>query len=307
MKGYNHVLIAGAGFSGLIAATQFPGAILVERAPGPVQMHQAVLRFRSDVISRATQIPFRKVIVHKAIFHDGHSYSVCTPMLANMYSQKVLAMISDRSIWDLSSVERFIAPSSFYDQLIDMVGHRIKWDSILSDEYDANTNPIISTIPMNIAARNCSVDVSGVSFDFASIVVLVGEVPNCDVHQTIYFPGQNTSVYRASITGSKLIIECISAPTRSMIQEVFMCFGISTIDSTALAIQKQKYGKIVPIADRTRKDIMLAMTMSKNVYSLGRFATWRNILLDDLIKDIEAIKTLMGSSTYNRFLSGAGK
>jgi hypothetical protein len=305
MKGYDRVLIAGAGLSGLIAATQFPGATIAEKAMEPAQQHQAVLRFRSDVVSRATQIPFRKVMVHKTIFHDNLFHSVCTPMLANLYSQKVLGTISDRSIWDLRAVERFIAPSTFYDQLIDSAASRIAWNTDVSGAFEFNKTPIISTIPMEIAARKSGVDVSDVKFEYASIHVLVGEIPSCDVHQTIYFPEGDTTVYRASITGNKLIIECVAPPDKSMINEVLDCFGIG--HNVDLATQRQKYGKIVPIADRTRKDIMLAMTMSKNVYSLGRFATWRNILLDDLVQDIEAIKTLMESSSYNRFLSGAGK
>jgi len=35
-----------------------------------------------------------------------------------------------------------------------------------------------------------------------------------------------------------------------------------------------------------------------NVYSLGRYATWRNILLDDVYHDINVIKQLMDSDGY---------
>ena len=43
---------------------------------------------------------------------------------------------------------------------------------------------------------------------------------------------------------------------------------------------------------------MHKMTVDHGVYSLGRFATWRNILLDDVVKDIDVIKSMMGQDKY---------
>jgi hypothetical protein len=59
----------------------------------------------------------------------------------------------------------------------------------------------------------------------------------------------------------------------------------------------QKYAKITPIDDDERKSFMHWATVTHNVYSLGRFATWRpNLLLDDLINDIRKIDKWIGST-----------
>ena len=38
------------------------------------------------------------------------------------------------------------------------------------------------------------------------------------------------------------------------------------------------------------------------IYSLGRHATWRKILLDDVVGDIERIQSMMKTSAYDRML-----
>jgi hypothetical protein len=45
---------------------------------------------------------------------------------------------------------------------------------------------------------------------------------------------------------------------------------------------------------------LFRLTHERNIYSLGRFATWRNILLDDVVDDIAAIKKLLkANSAYD--------
>jgi hypothetical protein len=61
---------------------------------------------------------------------------------------------------------------------------------------------------------------------------------------------------------------------------------------------KQKYGKIAPIDNAWRRAFMHRLTIDNGIYSLGRFATWRNILLDDIIKDISVIKEMMKQDSY---------
>ena len=97
-------IILGAGLSGLIAATQFPNATVFE-ANGPEHLsHKAVLRFRSDSLSRLTGIPFRKVTVRKSIWHEG-KHVAPNIQLANLYSFKTNGGYLDRSIWKLDPVE----------------------------------------------------------------------------------------------------------------------------------------------------------------------------------------------------------
>jgi hypothetical protein len=59
----------------------------------------------------------------------------------------------------------------------------------------------------------------------------------------------------------------------------------------------QKYGKIASIDDAVRKQLLFALTHNHTIYSLGRFATWRNILLDDVVNDIAAIKRLLKTNS----------
>jgi hypothetical protein len=42
---------------------------------------------------------------------------------------------------------------------------------------------------------------------------------------------------------------------------------------------------------------LFRLTHEHNVFSLGRFATWRNILLDDVVDDIVQVKRLLKSSS----------
>ena len=71
--------------------------------------------------------------------------------------------------------------------------------------------------------------------------------------------------------------------------------GIETVN--------QKYGKIAPIDEGKRKALIGHLSTEHNIYSLGRFATWRNLLLDDVVQDIAVIKRLMNSDGYARRLA----
>ena len=127
---------------------------------------------------------------------------------------------------------------------------------------------------------------------------------DCDLYQTMYFPGAGF-VYRASITGNKLIVEFIADPDRVGVDLVMIgkAFGIDYINR-AIPIDKgdQKYGKIIDINPDIRRSIMSSLTHELDIYSLGRYATWRNILLDDVFEDIIKIRDLMKLDSYSRRL-----
>ena len=48
-----------------------------------------------------------------------------------------------------------------------------------------------------------------------------------------------------------------------------------------------------------RKELIHRLSMEANVYSLGRFATWRNILLDDVVEDARRIQRMMDQQDAN--------
>ncbi len=294
-------VIVGAGLSGLLAAHAWPKSTVFEANAAPIENHKAVLRFRGEQVSALTGIPFRKVVVRKGVWCDG---DFCKPtiMHANLYSRKVLSRLeNDRSIWNLDPVERFIAPEDFYLQLIDSVGDRIKWSTQVSFE-GKHAVSFVSTIPMPAMIRSkvkeiVSVD-EPIQFGYSGIKVQRYRIPDCDLYQTIYFPSHDTPLYRATITGSMLIAESVgdNFDDAELLEEVFGVEGLQPMTQT-----KQKYGKIAPIDESRRRTLIRALS-EMGIYSLGRFATWRNILLDDLIHDIGRIKMMMDSDQYSKRL-----
>lgn len=295
-------IIVGAGLSGLVAAHAWPSAKIYEREPAPKQHHKAVLRFRAEGVSALTGIEFRKVTVRKALWSEG-KFRAPTLRHANSYSAKVLGRIeNDRSIWNLDPVERFIAPEDFYQRLVAAVGNRIQWGKDIDLSADRD-EPLISTVPLPITLQMINKTVDGLLFKHSAIVVRRYAVDNADVFQTVYFPDANKSLYRASITGNLLIAESVKwtegemearNSEQELLEEVFGISGRTRLLETV----SQRYGKIAPIDATARRALLLSLTTGHNIYSLGRFATWRNVLLDDLMHDILVIKRLLAGDHY---------
>jgi len=142
------VIIVGAGLSGLLAGALDRRASIIEAQPSLPNNHHAVLRFREDKIGRALNIPFRKVKVTKAVADEYGVYNYVLPKHSNQYSKKVSGKILNRSIVDLSTVERYIAPRDFIAQLSDLCYGRIAYETPLTKELFNSTENIISTIPL---------------------------------------------------------------------------------------------------------------------------------------------------------------
>lgn len=298
-------MIVGAGFAGLIAGCLLPGHELHEAATEPAETHKALLRFRGRAVEQATRIPFRGVTVHKGIYLNGR-FRAPDVAMANLYADKVLGRVEPRSIWDLRPVERWIAPENFHEQLLDRVGGRIRWGSPV--EFGALDEAVISTAPLPITLRAVGITCSE-EFLRAPIRVERYRVPDCDVHQTVYFPGLGeTDVYRASITGDLLILEHAHHSRKTFedadLVIVARAFGLlhKVQEFEALGAVEQKFGKISPIPGDTRRALLAQLTREHGIYSLGRFATWRNVLLDDVVQDVTQIQKLMSGDEYARRL-----
>lgn len=298
------MIIVGAGAAGLIAANMLRRhrPVVYEAGPALPDNHAAVLRFRTEGVSRVTGIPFKKVTVHKAIKNpfNGMIQSEASLQLSNMYALKVTGRVIPRSILNLEPAERWIAPSDFLQQMAASVEIRFN-SGIDFNCWDYKKFPAgcgtISTIPMPILMKQIGWSPMP-EFGYWPISVITAEFaePEVDVYQTIYYPGHNHyGVYRASITGNRIIIELLGleemqmadlGPVISLISEDF---GIRAIRNSSVKIKHQKFGKIAPIADSVRKAFMFWASEKHHIYSLGRYATWRNILLDDIVKDVQFI------------------
>lgn len=319
--------ILGAGMAGCLMGVLNPGAKIYEAASGLPDTHRAVLRFRDEKISKATGIPFKKVKVYKTIWADGKE-RLLGPQWINQYSKKVTGKYQPRSIVNLDTVERYIAPSNFHHQLADMCGDNIFFDHKLTAasrhallfndsqlfEVNRDGEPVISTIPMGIMADILGEKVGDVKFEHQPITVTRFKIKDCDVYQTVYYPKDNAA-YRATLTGEDLIIESIGDICHNMVLDVLNSFGLRPIhlddgvdenDIMGDVQSIQQYGKISPIDDRARRDFMLKLTLEHNIYSVGRFACWRNILLDDVYDDNFRIKAMINSDPYAVF-KGARK
>lgn len=302
--------IYGAGIAGLLAGCQFQQARIYEAAPENTAQHKAVLRFRSSAVGDAVGIDFRKVKVHKGLWLDGKNVEPSI-QLANWYSRKVIGKLADRSIWNLAPAERFIAPEDFIGQLVDRCAGRITWNHKLTrEEVLSEREPVISTLPMNVMAQFMANEFTrefieaAPDFDYEGITVRRWRIPGADVFQTIYFPSLDTSLYRASITGDLLIAEYVHASDNSE-DMMFEAFGLVADDCVPIEKVSQRYGKIARIDDAWRKQFIFWLTHERNIFSLGRFGTWRNLLLDDVIQDIAVLKKLMNTTTYDRMRANA--
>lgn len=304
--------IVGAGLSGLIAGCAWTQARIVEAESEP-QDHNALLRFRSDAVARLTGVEFRKVLVRKGIWANGQEAQPSIA-LANQYAQKVLGRVGisgERSIWNLAPVERFVAPSDFVRQLRARLKERISYGEahnfgLWAEAWrDGAIGPVVSTTPMPVPLmellRSSEIeDLSHLRFTAQPIKVSRWRLPGADLFQTVYFPTAETPVYRASFTGDLLIVEwkCTTpqADPAFLLKDVVAAFGFSGGAVEAfepLDEVEQKYGKIIDLPEQERKRLLFKLTHEHGVYSLGRFATWRNVLLDDVVGDIERIKRLL--------------
>ena len=291
-------MIIGAGLAGLIAAHAWPKELIVEAGAAPLEQHKALLRFRSTAVSDLTGIEFKPVTVRKAIF-SNNQFVAPNPMASNLYARKVVDRVVDRSIWNLDTVTRYIAPEDFYLRLIEAVGSRIAWGQKADfSKTDFGHEPIISTAPLPIVLDGAGIS-HDLEFERAPITVQRFRVENADVYQTIYFPDPTTSLYRASMTGDMLICEYNKNPTDHDESIAIVAMGLDLCEIEPLGTVEQRYGKIVDVNDQERKALLSRLTNDHNIFSLGRFATWRNVLLDDVVHDVAVIKRLMTAQAYD--------
>lgn len=303
--------IWGAGLSGLIAAQAFQEAnILESRKESALSTHKALLRFRTAAVGEALGIPFRAVRVHKGLW-DGNGYVSSSILHANFYARKVVGRLADRSVWALEPSQRFIAPENLTEQLLARFRGRIAWDCPVDClERRSDGDAIVSTLPMHVLADLLQEEghdlirtYKAPEFHRQAIGVMRYRVKDCDVHQTVYNVDPTSALYRVSITTDLLIAEYVIGPGDKPkgsihLADILRPFGLSRNDVEDLDGISQNHGKIAPIDEAWRRRFVFEMSQRYGIYALGRFATWRNILLDDVLQDVNVIRRLVNSDGY---------
>lgn len=305
--------ILGSGLAGCLAAIHFPNAVVLERNEGPMRNHFALLRMRTDAISKMTGIPFKRVEVDKWISRCGKTTRDVSLTDIIQYAKKTNRIITKRSIHDIKNEVRYIPPDDLHMQLLDRIDGRVKYGQTVqrveagglwsSDScWEVGDEPIISTLPIKVNADICRISFKEeIKTESRRIFVSHYTLHDYDLYSTIYFPGSETSVYRASISGSKLILESMLPITETDEDAVMNTLHCHVFTNDINNVE-QPIGKLVPIDDDYRKGIIYSMTVTRNLYSLGRFACWRQILLDDVVQDITKIHRMITIHPYDRSL-----
>ncbi len=300
------IKIYGAGLAGLLSANilRKHNPIIYEVQSSLPNNHAALLRFRTDKVGTSCAIPFKKVKVSKAIKYDQEIYTQPNLFLSNLYSQKVTSAILSRSIDNLDSTERYIAPENLVSSMAN--GCEIIYEQGLADWNLLDGSPKISTIPMPTLMKIVGwQDVP----EFPSTPIYTQKATiqdiECDIYQTIYYPDPMESYYRVSIIGNVVISEHIQEPENYIGDHIMSVlredFGIKPTKLDNLKSSAQKYGKIRPINEELRKEFIYEMTSKYRIYSVGRFATWRQLLLDDVVEDIGIVeKFIYNQDDYKR-------
>jgi hypothetical protein len=300
------IKIYGAGLAGLLSAN-----ILRKHSPTIYEVqqtlphnHAALLRFRTDKVGTACAIPFKKVKVSKAIQYEYKIETQPNLFFSNMYSQKVASAVLSRSIDNLETVERYISPQDIVSQMAN--GCDIQYNQEFNQYEIFDELPKISTIPMPALMKIVGwKDIP--EFPSTKIYTQRATIEDleCDVYQTIYYPDPLVGHYRVSVIGNVVISEHIREPEKHIGEHIMSVlredFGIRPNRLNNLKSSVQKYGKIRPINEELRKEFIYEMTSKYKIYSVGRFATWRQLLLDDVVKDIEIVeKFIYNQDNYKR-------
>jgi hypothetical protein len=292
------MIVLGSGLSACLAGIIMPDTHLFEPL-SETTTHNAVLRFRTDKISKITGIPFKKVKVYYGIWHNDRPVQLA-PKYIVRYARKVSESINARSIVNQETVERYIAPADLHEQMIHIAGGIEEFNTGI--RVFNTLSPVISTIPLNIMCKELGLDIKINTMRSNPIYVSKFEVPNCDIHMTNYYTGANTPVYRATLAGNELIVEStFDLLIGDDIEIVKQSFGLDALKPIPIVMNFQQHdGKITPFDDVERKELLYKLTNEFNIYSLGRYAIWKNILLDDVVQDVEVIKKMMYKTNYDK-------
>lgn len=304
------MVIIGSGVSGIMAARYFakysPLIIEKEGEIAGLGNNFASTRVKSEEIGLLLNTSTKKVSVSKQIFYKGELYDKPSIKLRNMYSYKVIGKLDKRSIefGEGECVRYFFTEPiqasglnvRYNTKFLGAKGEKLFVEDVISKDkipYDV----CISTIPMPDMFIGIWGDWPYRGNLFKVNPIYVTEVTfniQSSVYQTIYFPDCELKAYRASLEADRMLIESTAVLFGSDVKEVIKAFGLQNIEILSTETKQQKAGKISNIDDTQRKSNILYLTENYNIYSLGRFAIWKNgVEMDDVYSDLKKIERMI--------------
>lgn len=305
------IVILGAGMAGAMAYGYFRSYNPeVYDAKTDDDVKYAIMRLKDKSIGLILGTPLKEIKVDKACYYKGKLYDNSNIMLSNLYSYKVNDKLNSRSIDHLNKATRFILndkislPTNYNHEFKDVVHKDVVFKApphaAVLKKYDI----CISTLPMSHMVKIKGMEkFKDVSFHSKPICVkkFKLKIKSC-VNQTIYFPDPELQTYRASIEEGEFIVESIEIkPNEAEIEEIANAFGLDLSMMDFDNEFENKHGKIIPIDPDIRRSIIAELTEKFNIYSLGRFATWRNLRTDDLIDDLKKIDKIIKVSNLKNY------
>lgn len=311
--------IIGAGLAGLLAGGMIRSqrVAIFEKQNILPNNHSAVMRFKSSIIGDTLGIPFKAVQVLKAVASIGNPVAD-----ALAYSRKCTGTATIRSIGGLTTGPelkwRYVAPEGLLEAMQRRVNGGIFYGSNLTDSHWAgfDGSPVISTIPMPALMAILEYD-KPTKFQYSHGFNITADLRGVDAYATLYVPNPKYQFNRVTLTGNKITIE-FSFPnatfemlepelkhvlTQGSIERALKLLGL-TNDQNLVGVFNEKvsfqnYSKILPIDEGERRRFIVWATDKHNVYSLGRYATWRpGLLLDDLVNDVRVIMRHVEQGPY---------
>jgi len=295
------MIIAGAGLAGLLAANMlhYLKPVVYEAQDDIPNNHSAVLRFKESTFGDVCSIPFKEVKLTKAVIPwrnpvaDALAYADKNNGVAR--NNRSITMERDNGV-------RYIAPANLIESLAGRVRLRLgmpinfaaRTIGVGSKPMQIQRNePIISTIPMSTLMDQLEwPHKDKVQFSHQTGVHVHAKIENCDAYVGLQFPDPALPFSRVSVTGNDLIVEGSDKLDETCLPFVAEALGFKDEQRfTGVSVHRQRYAKINPINDAMRKEFIHWASVAHNIFSLGRFATWRpGLQLDSLVNDVRLIE-----------------
>jgi|GEM_PF-3138186 hypothetical protein len=307
------IKIIGAGIAGAMASGYFSSSKPVvfeasENKKAKLNKHKAVMRIRDPRVGMILGTDMKEIDVYKQCLYRDKLYWESDIRMRNLYSIKINGDIEERSITNLGKVKRYLLTDFElsdvnYESKVVGFGEdgrtiQIEKNGELEEtEYDY----CISTIPVFELLSILKIKTEN-SFPSKDIhIVRTKSLLKSEVHQTIYIPEEKYDCYRATLEGEEMIFESANKfPKEEEIEELSSYFGIKGLNPENTEKHTQKMGKIIPTEDDFRRTVIVDLTERYNIFSLGRFAVWKQIKTDDLIQDLDLIRKMIGISDAKR-------